>query len=164
MACRGVHFALTDEQYKKVKSISNDDELIDLIQEEIEEDWDEDWLRETDKAWDAIHRCLTDGSLSFDSGPYPLSLVILGGKQLHQGDDYIISLVEPEQVKDVAKAICDVDKDVLYTGYKNIKQVDYDGEIGEEDFDYTWSWFKELPSLFIKAAKQNRAVLFTVDQ
>ena len=31
--------------------------------EEIEDRWDRDWLVETDKAWDAIHRCLTGGTL-----------------------------------------------------------------------------------------------------
>ena len=37
--------------------------MLDIVQEEIEEPWDEEWLLEMDKAWDAIHRCLTDGRL-----------------------------------------------------------------------------------------------------
>lgn len=164
MACRGVHFALTSEQYNKVCECNSDDELIELIQEEIEEEWDENWLRETDKAWDAIHRSLTDGKLEWDNGLFPLNAVIIGGKQLYNGEDYIISLVTPEQVKSIAGAISSIDKATLKKGYEKIKQVDYDGEIGELDFEYTWEWFKDLPSLYEKAAQSNRAIIFSVDQ
>ena len=164
MACRGVHFALTEEQYTKVCDCVSDDELIEFIQEEIEEEWDEEWLRETDKAWDAIHRCLTDGKLERDNGTFPLNAVIMGGKQLHKGDDYIISLVTPEQVRSIAEALKSIDKARFRTGYEKIKQGDYDGEIDEEDFEYTWGWFNDLPSLYQKAAQNGRSILFSVDQ
>jgi len=164
VACRGVHFALTEEQYKKVSACSSDSELVDLIQEEIEEEWDKEWLQETDKAWDAIHRCLTDGKLEYENGSSPLNLVIVGGKQLHEGDSYIISLAEPTQVSMIAAALKDIDKNALKAGYDQIAQDDYDGEIGDDDFEYTWEWFKDLPALYEKAASQNRAMLFSVDQ
>ena len=164
MACRGVHFALTEEQYKKVSRCGSDDELIELIQEDIEEDWDTEWLRETDKAWDAIHRSLTDGKLEWKNGSFPLNAVVVGGKQLHQGDDYIVSLVAPDQIPSVADALKHIDKAALKKGYDQIKQNDYDGEIGEDDFEYTWEWFKDLYSLYKKAAQNGRAVLFSVDQ
>jgi len=164
MACRGVHFALTEEQYKKVCRSGSDDELIELIQEDIEEEWDTEWLRETDKAWDAIHRCLTDGKLEWKNGSFPLNAVVVGGKQLHHGDDYIVSLVTPDQIPSVADALKHIDKTTLKKGYDQIKQKDYDGEIGEEDFEYTWEWFKDLYTLYEKAAQNGRAVLFSVDQ
>ena len=164
MGCRGVHFALNEVQYKRVISARSDNELVDIIQEDIEEAWDEDWLHETDKAWDAIHRCLTDGKLSFDNGKSPLSTVVIGGNNLYKGDDYIISLVPPENVRSVAELLASIDKAKLKEGYELIDQSDYDGEIGEEDFEYTWEWFKGLPKLFSKAAEAGRAVIFTVDQ
>lgn len=68
MACRGVHFAIDNKAYEKLLTAGSDDAVIEIVQEEIEEEWDEKWLRETDKAWDAIHRCLTDGKLEWDSG------------------------------------------------------------------------------------------------
>src|SRR5215470_7370445 len=105
MACRGVYFALTDEDAKRVLAAAGDDDaLIELIQEDIEARWDTNWLAETDKAWDAIHRCLTDGRLSFESST-PRHMCVLGGRQLYEGDDYIISFVAPDQVKEVAAAI-----------------------------------------------------------
>jgi len=164
MACRGVHFAINKEQYEKLLSAKSDEELIEIIQEEIEEGWDEEWLRETDKAWDAIHRCLTDGKLEWNNGEFPLNAVIIGGKQLHEGDDYIISIVSPEQVPAVAQALQNVDESTLKRGYERIEQSNYDGKIGPEDFEYTWEWFKGLPSLFSKAANAGRAVVFSVDQ
>jgi hypothetical protein len=44
-----------------------------------------------------------------------------------------------------------------------LKQEEYDGEIGVEDFEYTWDWFENVRSLYQKAASGGRAVIFTVD-
>jgi hypothetical protein len=43
---------------------------------------------ETDKAWDAIHRALTDGTLSHHDPKYHYGHVILGGESLYSEDDY----------------------------------------------------------------------------
>jgi hypothetical protein len=69
-----------------------DDERVEFVQEEFEEKlWSDDKSRaqETDKAWDAIHRSLTDGTLGWESGEYPLNHTIFGGESLYDGDDYI---------------------------------------------------------------------------
>jgi len=44
-----------------------------------------------------------------------------------------------------------------------LKTDDYHGEIGEDDFAYTWDWFQNILDLFRKAAGSRRAVIFTVD-
>ena len=163
MASRGVHFAITQEEYEKLMNIQSDEELINFIQNEFEEKWDEEWLFETDKAWDAIHRSLTDGKLEWENGIFPLKEVIIGGKNIYKGDDYIISIVTPQNVPIVAKALEKIDKKILQQGYSQIEQSDYDEEVGEEDFEYTWSSFKGLPQLFSKASLAGRAVIFTVD-
>ncbi|TQV69702.1 DUF1877 family protein [Exilibacterium tricleocarpae] len=164
MACRGVHFALSDQQYEKLCQLESDEDVIDFIQEDIEEQWDKEWLRETDKAWDAMHRCLTDGKLAFANGKPPLNRVILGGRQLHRGDDYIVSLVTPAQVQEIAAAIGDVDRDFMRARYFQIDPNDYDVDLDDEDFEYTWHWFERLSPLYAKAAAAGRAVVFTVDQ
>lgn len=138
--------------------------MIKIIQVEIEEEWDEEWLNETDKAWDAIHRCLTDGKLEWTNGDFPLNAVIAGGRQLYQGDDRIMSIIAPEQVPIVAEALQAFDMATLRNGYEKIEQSNYDGEIGAEDFEYTWEYFKELPPLFSNAATAGRAVVFSVVQ
>ncbi len=44
-----------------------------------------------------------------------------------------------------------------------LKPDDYDGDIGEQDFGYMWSWFQDVAALFRKAAADGRAIVFTVD-
>ena len=90
MSCRGVHFAITDEDLGILLAAKSDDQIREVISDGIEERWDEDWLVQTDDAWAAIHRCLTDGNLECENGEYPLRICILGGRQLYSGDDYVI--------------------------------------------------------------------------
>ena len=163
MASRGVHFSLSSDQLLKLLATSNDDEVMSVI-EELEDAWDQEFLAESDKAWSAIHRCLTDGSLLFDGGEYPLNLVICGGRQMFKGDEYTISLVMPEQVKDVAIALSPVNQEWMRERYFSLlKSDDYEGEIGEADFQYTWDWFEDVQRLYFNAAAAERAAIFTVD-
>jgi len=164
MGARGVHFAVTSEQLARLLAASDDDGLMEVI-EQIEDAWDKDYLAESDKAWEAIHRCLTDGSLLYESGEYPLNHVICGGRQLHQGEEYTVSLVMPEQVRDVSAAIDPLTEQWMRERYFSLLKPDsYDGKIGDEDFQYTWTWFENVRDLYRKAAAGGRAVIFTVDQ
>ena len=169
MACRGVHFALEPNDVAKLRAAGGNDEVVDIVFEEFEAQWDGEWLCQTDKAWDAIHRCLTDGLLETDGEPYPLALSILGGEQLYQSDspysqEYFICLVDESQVSDVAEALGAITKEEFRKRYFDLDPEQYDGDIGEEDWEYTWNWFEPLATFFAKAAEAGRAVLFTVDQ
>ena len=62
-----LHFAVTPAQEKQLLAAKSDRKLLELVGE-IEEAWEEPFVVETDKAWDAIRRCLTDGSLLYVSG------------------------------------------------------------------------------------------------
>ena len=166
MPGRGVHFALTDDDTTKLLSCDGDDAVFECIQE-IEEEYGENQPRffaETDKAWDAIHRCLTDGALAYDNGSPPLNLCILGGRQLYGGDWYIVAFVSSEQAAQVAEALGAISKADLRQRYFAIPAEDYDADLGEEDFEYTWSWFQPLTEFWRRAAAAGRAVVFTVDQ
>jgi hypothetical protein len=163
MAGRGVHFALTADQYDRLLAARGDEQLMEVI-DGIEGVWDKEFLAESDKAWDAIHRCLTDGSLLYESGEYPLNHVICGGRQLFEGDASTVSLVTPEQVKDVASALEPINREWLRGRYFSLLKPDeYEYEIGDEDFEYTWHWFENVRELFRKAAASSRAVIFSVD-
>ncbi len=161
MACRGVHFALTPDEAEKVASADDDDDLMATI-EEVEDRWDRDWLVETDKAWDAIHRCLTGGTLEY--GPTPLHKCVLGEANRHEGDGYIVNLLGTEEVKEVAAAIGFIDEAWMRGAYFAIDPGEYDTDTSEDDFEYTWDNFRELRQFFEKAAVHDRAVVFTVDQ
>lgn len=163
MACRGVFFALTDDEAARLLAAPSDETLVEIIQEEIEERWDEEWLQETDKAWDAMHRCLTDGSLSIASIS-PLHRCVLGGRQLYDGDDYIVSFLTPPEVEEVAAALRPIDRAWMRERYARIDPTDYDEPLSEEDFEYTWEWFQGVQAFYRKAATGRRAVIFSVDQ
>jgi Domain of unknown function (DUF1877) len=163
MSSRGVHFAVTPAQARALVAAKSDRELMTLI-EQIEEAWERPFVVESDKAWDAIHRCLTDGSLLYVSGEYPLNLCICGGRQLHRGRDYTVSFVSARQVKDVADALNKVTRAWMRRRYSLIDPEEYDEvEMGEEDFSYTWENFLEVRRFYRRAAEAGRAVIFTVD-
>ena len=164
MACRGVHFALTDEQRAQLlATVESQGDVIDFIQEDIEEQWDTEWLCETDKAWDAIHRCLTDGTLSVACST-PAHCCILGGSQLYVGDDYLVSFVDTADVRPVAEAIAPFTQEDFRSRYDAIDEADYGVSKSDEDFRYTWEYFVMLRDFYSRAASAGRSVLFSVDQ
>ena len=164
MACRAVHFAIPSNVVDKLLTAKGDEEVLEIVVENVEEQWDEDWLHQTDKSWDAMHRCLTNGRLDVGGSWNPLGAAVLGGIQLHKNDSWIISLVRPEQVAEVANALASINEMEMRKRYDRIDAADYDGEIGEDDWEYTWSYFQGLPGLFQKAAESGRGIVFSVDQ
>jgi Domain of unknown function (DUF1877) len=156
MSYRGVHFALTQEDLGKILAAKSDEELLGAITDGVEERWDEEWLAQTDKAWDAIHRCLTDGRLAYDNGSDPLRLCILGGQQLCAGDDYIFSLKKPRECAALSDALARIDIDWMRERYFAIPSQDFGGDPTEEDFEYTWDWFTGLDKFYERAARANR--------
>lgn len=164
MSCLGVHFAIEAEVARRLLAAATNREVIAIVQAEIEERWDEEWLVQTDKAWDAIHRCLSDGTLNLNAGVHPRMLTVLGGRQLYKGDDYIIALVTPEEVSEVATSLAEVDEVWLRARYGAIDADDYGYPKSPEDFDYTWDYFKSLAPFFKRAGDAGRYVIFTVDQ
>ena len=167
MSCLGVHFAITAAEAESLVSLSTDEQRLEYVQEEIEERYfgeSREHVAESDKAWDAIHRALADGKLTWDGGTYPLNHAVLAGKSLYSGSDYIISLKSPAQVKDIAAALQDLSEPTFRQRYDAIDSQSYDGELGDEDFEYTWHWLQEVRALYVRAASEERHVLFTADQ
>ncbi|MEK6238417.1 MAG: YfbM family protein [Planctomycetales bacterium] len=162
MSGRGVLFALDDPRQDRLSDARGDAEVMTVI-ESIEEEWDRDWLFETDKGWDAIHRCLTDGRLEWDNGEFPLKLCILGGYHLLEGDHYVVSVTPDDQVPAVAEALKPITRERLRAMYDCIEDDDYHPGTSEEDFDYAWSMFEGMPEFWERAANAGRAVVFTVD-
>jgi hypothetical protein len=169
MSSLGVHFAITKDEMRRLLRASrrgDDDVVLEVIME-IEEAWDHKHLIETDKGWDAIHRCLTGdntprGRLNPRKGSYPLKLCIIGGKQLYRGSDYTIALVRPDQVPKVASALVTVDEAWLRERFFALDERACGYPISEDVFSYVCSCFRGVPELFARAGKEGRAVVFTV--
>lgn len=167
MSCLGIHLALSDDDVSALLSKASDAQRLTFLQEDLEARYfagPETYLAESDKAWDAIHRALTNGLLSYDGGEYPLGHVILGGQPLYGHDDYIMSLKIPAQVRDVAAAISGITEDQFRARYNSIDPERYGMDLTDEDFAYTWEWFQAVRDLYKIAASENRHVLFSADQ
>jgi hypothetical protein len=166
VGCRGVHFAIDAAMAARLLAAEDDEDVVEIIEEyeEFAQSWDPRFEFETDKAWDALHRCLTDGTLDMDGGSFPLSHVVLGGMQLHEGEDYVLALVHAEQVPEVAASLAPIDEDWLSRRYDNLEFPDYQGVRSDEDFEYTWANFNGLYEFFQAAADAGHAVIFTVAQ
>jgi hypothetical protein len=103
-------------------------------------------VAQSDKAWDALHRALSNGTMSWDGGEYPLSLK------------------DPKTVADVAAALPGVTEETLRARYFAIDPEDYGFPVTDQDFEYTWQWFQEGRTMWLRAASEARYVLFTADQ
>ena len=166
MGCLGLHFSLDADQVAALRA-TDEDERVEFVQEQFEEVlWSADKARaqETDKAWDAIHRALTDGGLAWDNGSYPLNHVILGGELLYEEIDYILTLKSPEEVSAIATALRNVTRQQLRAGYNKIDPKQSGYKLDENDFEYTWNWFEKLVQFYERAASGHLSVLFTADQ
>ena len=165
MSCLGVLFSLDKKTVDRLKSFSDDEERLDFLQGDIEEiyfDENPEWVCELDKAWDAIHRTLTDGKLEWTNGTYPLNHFILGGEILYSQDDYIMTLKSPQQVSDIYNALAGVTAEMFRQRYFQIDKSIY--ETSDEDMEYTWEWFDQSREFWKRAAADGRYVLFTADQ
>jgi hypothetical protein len=165
MSCLGVLFSLDKNVVDHLKSFSDDEERLDYLQGDIEEVYFEEhpeWVCELDKAWDAIHRTLTDGNLEWKNGEYPLNHFILGGEILYSQDDYIMTLKSPQQVNDICNALASITVGLFKEKYSQIRKEVY--ETSDEDLEYSWEWFDQSRDFWKRAAADRRYVLFTADQ
>lgn len=163
MSCLGVHFALTSGETDRLLAAQSEAEVLNIVKEEIEAQWNEDWLQETGKEWEAIHRCLTDGPL-VPKDSSPLSKCILGGRQLYHSDDYIVSFLSPEEVKDVTSTIKGIDRQWWEQKYFALNEDDMEFSPDDVGFEESWAYFQELQVFFQKAAQASRAIIFMADQ
>lgn len=163
MAGPGVFFAISGEQAKALSAAGDDDELLAIVHSIAVAAAEED-LVDTDGTWDAMHRALTDGRLLYGNGDYPLSHCVLGPRQLCRSAGTTASLVQPDEVGDVASALTAVTEEEFRHRYRTIVPRDYAPEYSEDDLDYTWESFEEVRELYARAAADGRAMLFTVDR
>ncbi|MBU2664527.1 YfbM family protein [Actinoplanes bogorensis] len=156
----GVHYAVTADQEHALLAADGDDDAVGELIEDLEESWSDDTLKvDTDKAWDAIHRSLGDGSLDPDGAGYPLSHAVLGGR--HLNEEYYVVYVSAAETREVATALSNVDRDFLRRRFDAIDDPGYAGARDDADFEYTWDNLLDVRAFYERAAAAGRAVIFT---
>jgi hypothetical protein len=166
MSCLGVHFALTEKEVAHLRSFKNEQDRLVHLQEVIENHYlnnEKQFAGESAKSWDAMHRALADGELSWDGGDYPLNYTVLAGESIYNDSDYIMSLKTPQQVRDIAAALPCITEKEFEGRYFAINAKSYGFPLTEEDFHYTWELFQDVRDFFTRTAQVGRFVLFTVD-
>ena len=172
MGCLGVHFALTKEEEAKLLALPTDAERIFYLINDIEEAWDEANLVQSEKAWQAIHRVMTEYPREADAdppvmiasgyGPEGARLAVLGGIQLYAGDDHFISYVPADKVPLVAAAMQEIDEATFRARYIHHVPEEWD-EYGEDRLEYTWEYFCAVRNFYVNAVASGRSVVFTAD-
>ena len=161
----GLHLALSKQDVTRIEGFADPDELALFISGDLEERYIDDarWSCQTDKAWDAIHRCLGNGMLVYGEGPFPLAYAVLGGRALAAGEDCTACLVDAPKVPETSRALAMVTRAWFEERYRTLRDTDYAGPVTSQDCEHTWGYFEALRAFYAKAANAGRAVLFTTD-
>lgn len=124
----------------------------------------EDLVLECQSDWDPIHRALTDGTLDYDGGEFPLNHCVLGGKRLYQGSDFEAIFIRTDIVPFVAEAIHKMKRAEFRDRYFAIDAEDYGRAPSEEELDRVWPLFRQIVALFEFAADELAPMLFTAER
>ena len=163
MSCLGGFRAITKEELDKLRAVPRADRVPDYLDEMEQED-----SCDLDKAWDAIHRALTNGRLEYGGKNPPGCWIILGGEVL-RGDregeeDYIVTCKNPYQAKRIYQFLQELTEETFRELYFAIDPEEYGFELSEEDFEYTWYYLSDSIPFWKNAAEKQLWVLFDVDQ
>jgi hypothetical protein len=159
---KGYHIALTREHTKRVFSQLDDESLRAFLNELITspEMIKSGRVLDIGASWDAIHRCLTDGDLDPAGGEFPLNHTILGGKELHKGDDYAATLIRADITPFVAEALNELREPEFREKFFALDPKSYDQPIDEKSFLEVWLAITNLRVFFDAAAENLEAVIF----
>ena len=163
MSCLGGFRAITKEELDKLRAVPRADRVPDYLDEMETVD-----IYDVDKAWDAMHRALTNSKLEYGGKNAPGCWVILGGEVL-RGDqegeeDYIVVCKAPDQVKQVDQFLQALTEEKFRELYFAIDPEEYEYPMDEEDFGYTWEYLSDSRPFWHSAAEKGLWVLFDVDQ
>ncbi|MGC4102143.1 YfbM family protein [Ferruginibacter sp.] len=125
------------------------------------------YLLDLDKSWESIFYLLT-GCTSADSekASPPLSFVIFNGNVIDEEQDMgygPANYVSPEQAKEIAGALPELERESLYAKFESLKSADaelypFNPDSGDM-FDYIFSYYKEMKAFYETAAENGQAVI-----
>ncbi len=159
MVSRGVLFAIDDDDLARLGDAANDAEVLAIVAE-LEERWDPRWTCELDKSAETIHRAISGGGFSPGAGAFPERLAVLGARSIIDADEPYVSVNAPDDVARVARALARWDRARFRAGYQAIDRSEY-GDLDDEDLEYAWSYFEPMRELYVAAAREERAVVFS---
>ena len=162
MVGRGFHIALSREHAKRLFGQKDDENLRAFLDELIAspEMKKSGRLFDSGAIWDPMHRCLTEGELDPAGGEFPLNHAVLGGKQLHHGNDYVASLIRPDMTTFIAEALGDVKEEDFRKAFFGLPE-SYKQPRDEKSFMAVWLALQNLKEFYDAASESLEAVVFT---
>lgn len=159
----GVFFAVTEDLGNRACEVADNVAVADLMGDHHAELSATGWIQPIDKAWDAIHRCLTDGTLRL--GDDVAHSCVLGcGKFGVASEDPIINVLDAEGVREAAEYLWGIGEVELRARYAGIDRPGFRFHKPPPDFEYIWHWFAQLRAFYQRAAEAGRWVVFVADE
>jgi hypothetical protein len=158
----GYLLALTREHAKRIFAQPGGEQLRQLL-EELRQTSDlkkSGRVLELGNLWDPLHRCLTEGELDPNSGDVPLNLAILGGRQLHQGNEWAAAMVRPDMTTFVAEALGDVKEEEFRQKFFALNPASYCRTIDEKHFMEVWVALRQVTAFYEASSENLEAVVF----
>ncbi len=146
---------------EKLDELLESPEQVPAFLDEIYEREDSNEHMDVDKAWQIIHFLLTGEQYE---GEFPLSAVMLGGKELGEEDVGYgpARYLTPDEVRAVATAIAAISEDELWSRFNAkavLKAQIYPSVWGDGDREYVVNNYAEVRRFYADAAKAGHAVL-----
>src|SRR6185295_4324341 len=112
----GAHYMISYEQAMALLKLKSDEDLTAMVAEIAAEASDET-SHESGGAWNALHRSLSNGTVDPRQGTRPLNMAFLCANVLSRGQDLVVVLTTPTEVKSIAEALAKVTEDGLKKKY-----------------------------------------------
>lgn len=157
MPGRGVLFAIEDEELGQLGEAETDDDVLRIV-ESIEARWSRPL--ELDRAWDTIHRVLSDAGDGERGRRAPLRSAILGGTVLVDDERALVTVKGPDEVTDIARALAEWNAERFRRAYLRLHPGDHE----EDELVYCLAWFDGIPSFYAAAARTESAVLLSIER
>jgi hypothetical protein len=168
--CRGVLYAIGADDVRVLLAVAADatseGEVVDAAREN---DRDEASIRHLDKAWYEIGCCLNHlaDHLHARALAPGSDRCVFGGRPLSDGQDWIVTLWEPAEVRAgvaILEAVTETSMRRAYDAWDAEETKEYPAHGDWEDFQYVWSYFQDARELCVQAADAGQAILFIVDR
>lgn len=163
MAELGLFFAVTADLGSRVREQAEAEAAADLMDHHHAELDAAGWAQSTEEAWDAIHRCLTDGTLRYGDD-VAHSCVLGTGWFRCESEGPTVNVLDADEVREAAAYLRGIDETALRARYAGIDRPGYRFHKPPADFEYVWHWFVQLRAFYRRAAEAERWVVFVADQ
>ena len=156
----GFLLGLSRDHAKQLFAARGDDALKRVVSSLKRELEGSNLCQDCGRHWDAIHRCLSDGTLNPSAGEVPLNHCILGGRQMLESKNTIVAVVRPDLTRHVARELNVVSEQWFRDRYYEIDPQDYGRKLDDDDLTEAWRRFEEIRDFYQNAAQQKCAIAF----